>query len=79
MKLAAVFLPGIYCSDVNCRSGLRTGYLGYAGGTEPIALRDRGDFGSMAVCVTSFVTAITEQEEFLIIPLPANLAVLQHT
>lgn len=52
-------------------------YLGYAGWAVPVSLRDTGDLGFMTVSVAAFVTAITQQEEILVIPLSAHLTVLQ--
>lgn len=52
-------------------------YLGYAGWAVPVSLRDTGDLGFVTVSVAAFVTAITQQEEVLVIPLPAHLTVLK--
>lgn len=35
-------------------------YLSHTAGTKPVAFRYRGDLGFMAICVTAFVTAVTE-------------------
>lgn len=53
-------------------------YLGYAGWAVPVSLWDTGDFGFVTISVTAFVTAITQQEEVLIIPLLAHLTVLKN-
>jgi len=55
-------------------------YLCDAGGAVPVSLRDAGDLGFVAVGVAALITAITQQQEVLVVPLPAQLAVLQrHT
>lgn len=53
------------------------GYLGDAGRTVPVSLRDVGDFGFVAVGVTSFITAVTQQKQIFIITFSAHLTVLQ--
>ena len=57
---------------------LRLWYLGYAGRAVPVSLWDSGDLGFVTVSVAAFVTAITQQEQVLIIALPAHLTVLQN-
>lgn len=51
-------------------------YLGYASRTKPVTVRYCSDLGFMAVSVTAFVTSITKQKQFLIVPFPTELAVL---
>ena len=57
---------------------LRLWYLGYAGQAVPVSLWDTGDLGFVTVSVAAFVTAITQQEQVLIILIPAHLTVLQN-
>ena len=54
-------------------------YLGEAGGTEPVSLRDAADAGSEAVGVTALVAAITQQQPVLVVSSTTQLAALQHT
>lgn len=60
------------------KSNKRFRYLGYAGRAVPVSFWDAGDLGFVTVSVAAFVTAITQQEEVLIIPLLTNLTVLQN-
>lgn len=53
------------------------GHLGYAGGAVPVPLGDGGDLGFVTVRVAAFVTAVTQQEQVLVVTLPANLTVLK--
>ena len=57
---------------------LRLWYLGYAGRAVPVSLWDTGGLGIVTVSVAAFITAITQQEQVLIIGLPAHLTVLQN-
>ena len=59
-------------------SGLDSlGHLGYAGGAVPVPLGDGGDLGFVTVRVAAFVTAVTQQEQVLVVTLPADLTVLK--
>lgn len=51
-------------------------HLSNASWTKPVPIWYSGNLGSMAVCVTAFVTAITKEKQFFIIPLSTDLAVL---
>lgn len=53
--------------------------LGYAGRAVPVSLWDTGDLGFVTVSVAAFITAITQQEQVLVIPLLAHLTVLKNT
>lgn len=52
-------------------------YLGNAGRAEPVPLGDGADPGPVAVGVAAPVTAVTQQQQLLVVSLPANLAVLK--
>lgn len=54
-------------------------YLCYTSGAKPVAVRYRSDSGYLAVSVAAFVTAVTQQEQVLVIALPAHLTVLKNT
>lgn len=52
-------------------------YRWNAGWTVPVSFWDAGDLGFVTVSVTPFVTAVTQQQEVLIIPLFAHLTILK--
>lgn len=51
--------------------------LGYAGRAVPVSLWDTGDLGFVTVSVAAFVTAVTQQEQILVVALLAHLTVLE--
>lgn len=53
-------------------------HLRYAGGTEPVPVRNGADPGPVAVGVTALVAAVTKEQQLLVISLPTNLAVLEY-
>lgn len=52
-------------------------YLSNARWTKPVPIWNSRNLGPVAVGMAAFVTAVTEQKQFLVISLPADLAVLQ--
>lgn len=63
------------CDSLRQRGVMRN--LGYAGRAVPVSLWDTGDLGFVTVSVAAFVTAVTQQQEILVVALLAHLTVLE--
>lgn len=55
---------------------LAQSHLSDASRTKPVPVWNSGDFGSVAVCVTAFITAVAKEKQFFVISLSTDLAVL---